>query len=81
MERLAPILITSRSDSHRDIANMMNALGTSRECDFLNVSFRRSSPHFSATVPLNTLAPEGQSGTAIFDALRELAAGASASRF
>jgi hypothetical protein len=80
-ERLAPIVIASRSDTPRDVANMMSALGSSRDCDFLNVSFRRSSPHFSATVPLTTLAPESQSGTPIFDALRELAAGASASRF
>lgn len=80
-ERLGPVVITSRPDMNRDVANMMNTLVASRECDFLNVSFRRSSPHFSATVPLTTLAPECQPETVIFDALRELAAGASASRF
>lgn len=81
LERTGPFVITTRTDWQREITNMMNALVASRECDCFTVSFRRSSPHFSATVPLNTISPEAHSETNIFDVMRELAAGASASRF
>ena len=60
---------------------MMSALVASRDCDFLSVAFRRTTPHFSATVPLASLAPEAQTESDLFDVLRELAAGASTSRF
>ena len=77
----APFVLTTRHDWQREITTMMTALVASRDCDFLTVSFRRSSPHFSATVPLNSLSPESQCEAEIFDVLRELAACASASRF
>jgi hypothetical protein len=80
-ERPGPFVITTRNDWQREITNMMNALVASRECDCLTVSFSRTSPHFSATVPLESIAPEAQSETNIFNVMRELAAGASASRF
>jgi hypothetical protein len=81
MERSGPFVITTRNDWQREITNMMHALVASRDCDCLTVSFSRTSPHFSATVALQSISPERQSETNIFDAMRELAAGASASRF
>jgi hypothetical protein len=45
------------------------------------VRFGRSTPHFSATIPLTTLQPDSNVETGVFDALKDLAAGASASRF
>jgi hypothetical protein len=81
LERTGPFVITTRTDWQREITNMMNALVASRECDCFTVSFRRSSPHFSATVPLDTISPETQSEPNFYDVMRELAAGASASRF
>ena len=60
---------------------MMTALVASRDCDFHSVSFRRASPHFSATVPLESISPDSQCEAEIFEVLRELAACASASRF
>jgi hypothetical protein len=60
---------------------MMSALVAARRCDFLSVNFRRNSPHFCATVPLQSLTPQAQSEAEIFDVLSELAGGASASRF
>ncbi len=80
-ERPGPFVITTRNDWQREITNMMHSLVASRECDCLTVSFNRTSPHFSATVPLESISPKGQSETNIFDVMRELAAGASASRF
>ena len=81
LEHCTPFVLTTRNDWQREINTMMTALVASRDCDFLTVSFRRSSPHFSATVPLNSLSPESQCEAEIFDVLRELAACASASRF
>ena len=81
LERTQPFVITTRNDWQREITNMMNALVASRECDCMKVSFSRTSPHFSATVPLDSISPESQSQANIFEVMRELAAGASASRF
>ncbi len=81
IEHCGPFVLTTRNDWQREITTMMTALVASRDCDFLNVCFRRTSPHFSATVPLQSLAPEVQAESDLFDVLRELAAGASTSRF
>jgi hypothetical protein len=81
MERPGPFVITTRNEWQKEITTMMNALVASRDCDCLTVSFSRTSPHFSATVPLESISPEAQSETNIFNVMRELAAGASASRF
>lgn len=79
--RPGPFLLTTRTDWQKDLTNMMHALVASRDSDFIKVAFRKKSPHFSATVPLQSLAPTSQSAAALFDVLRELATGASASRF
>jgi hypothetical protein len=81
LQQSGPFVLTTRNEWQREITTMMNALVASRECDCSSVSFRRSSPHFSVTVPLNTLAPESRAESEIFDVLRELAAGASTARF
>lgn len=81
MERTGPFVITTRNEWQREITNMMHALVASRDCDCLTVSFSRTSPHFSATVALESISSEAQSETNIFNVMRELAAGASASRF
>ncbi len=81
VDHCGPYVLTTRNDWQREITTMMTALVASRDCDFLSVSFRRSSPHFSATVPLDSLSPESQCEAEIFDVLRELASCASASRF
>ena len=81
LSRVGPLVITSRPDWQRDIKNMMDSIVTSRDCQFMQVRFRRSSPHFSATVPLTALMPDSNAEVGIFEALRDLAAGASASRF
>jgi hypothetical protein len=80
-ERTGPFVLTTRTDWQREITTMMNSLVASRESDCLSVSFRRTSPHFSATVLLQSISPESETEIGIFDVLRELAAGASASRF
>jgi len=81
LQQSGPFVLTTRNEWQREITNMMNALVASRESDCSSVSFRRSSPHFSVTVPLTTLAAESSAQPGIFDVLRELASGASTARF
>lgn len=81
MEQCGPFVLTTRNDWQREITNMMTALVASRQCDFLSVTFRRSSPHFTAMVPLTSLAPESDCGMEIFEVLRELAECAGATSF
>ena len=81
LQQAGPFVLTTRNDWQREVTAMMSALVASRECDCLSVSIRRTPPHFSATVPLATLAPNSPTHTAIFDVLRELASGASTARF
>ncbi len=81
VEHCGPFVLTTRNDWQREITTMMNALVASRDCDFFRLCFRRTSPQFSATVPLESLSPESQCEAEIFDVLRELASCASALRF
>lgn len=79
-EPVAQLILTSRRSWQREVTAMMNALLSCREREVLSLSFHRTSPHFSAVIPLACLSPEGRAGANVFDTLRELAAGASASR-
>jgi hypothetical protein len=81
IDNVGPFVLTTRRDWQREITSMMNALVASRDSDFLSVSFRRTSPHFSATVPLSCIAPQNATGNNVFRVLRELADCAGASRF
>jgi hypothetical protein len=80
VENFGPLVLTTRNDWQREITSMIDALVASRDSDFLTVSFRRSSPHLSATVPLDSLAPQNTNGNKVFHVLRELADCAGASR-
>jgi len=80
IDQCEPFVLTTRGDWQREITAMMNALVASRDSDFLSVCFRRNSPHFSATVPLDSLGSESNHSQ-IFDVLRELANCASAASF
>jgi hypothetical protein len=79
-ERVTPLIMTSRQSWHAEVTSMMNALLACRDREFLSLGFSRRSPHFSATVALESISPEEGAGSNVFDMLRELAAGASAPR-
>ena len=81
IENFGPFVLTTRNDWQREITSMIDALVASRESDFLSVSFRRSSPHLTATVRLDSLAPQNTGGNKVIHVLRELADCAGASRF
>lgn len=81
IESFGPFVLTTRKDWQREITSMIDALFASRDNDLLSVSFHPYSPHLSATVPLQYLAPQNATGNNIFNVLRELADCAGASRF
>jgi hypothetical protein len=80
-ECLQPLVISTRPERQKEIACTMASLTRSESSEFLNVSFQRSSPHFSATLLLESLAPGSPARTCMLDAMRELAGSASASLF
>jgi hypothetical protein len=80
MEPVTPLILTSRRGWPREVNAMMNALLSCRKREVLSLAFRPTSPHFSATIPLECISPERGAGANVLDTLRELAAGASASR-
>jgi len=80
-ECLQPLIISTRPEQQKEIACAMASLTRSDSSEFLNVSFQRSSPHFSATVLLDSLAPGSPARSYMLDAMRELAGSSSASLF
>lgn len=79
--RSGPVVLTTRGDWQQDLTHMMNGLLASRDCNFERLEFRRDSPHFSATLPLNSIDLQCEGAGQLFEALRELATGASAAMF
>ncbi|HEX3155878.1 MAG TPA: hypothetical protein VHV32_14720 [Candidatus Angelobacter sp.] len=75
-ERLPSVMITTKTETQREIANTMTSLSRGDNGEFLEVRFQRSSPHFSATLPLDALAPGAPARTYILDAMREMAGSA-----
>jgi len=76
-----PFVISTRLDWQKEITSTMTSLAGRSNREFLNISFRRQSPHFSATLPLESIAPNSPIRTYMFDSVRELAASSSASLF
>jgi hypothetical protein len=75
-ERLPSVMITTKPESQKEIACTMTSLSRGDNGEFLEVSFQRSSPHFSATLPLESLAPGAPARTYLLDAMREMAGSA-----
>jgi hypothetical protein len=80
-EQPGPFVISTRMDWQKEIATAMMSLAGSNKRDFLNINFRRRSPHFSVTMPLDSIAPTSPTCTYMFDSVRELAASSSASMY
>ena len=76
-ERLPSVMITTKPESQKEIAGTMTSLSRGDNGEFLEVSFQRRSPHFSATLPLESLAPGAPARTYLLDVMREMACSAS----
>ena len=79
ISRPGPVVLTTRTRWTQELSPVVNTLMTSRGHNLLSVRFRSESPHLAATVPLEALSDE-QAAAGFLSVLRELAAGASASR-
>jgi hypothetical protein len=75
-ERLPSVMITTKPESQKEIAGMMTSLSRGDNGEFLEIGFQRRSPHFSATLPLDSLAPGAPARTYMLDAMREMAGSA-----
>lgn len=80
-EQPGPFVISTRMDWQKEITAAMTSLAGNSNREFLDIRFRRRSPHFSATMPLESIAPESPTRTYMFDSVRELAASSSPSLF
>jgi hypothetical protein len=76
-ERLPSVMISTKPETQKEIAGTMTSLSRGDNGEFLEVSFQRSSPNFSATLPLDSLAPGAPARTYLLDAMREMAGSAS----
>jgi hypothetical protein len=79
VNRPGPVVLTSRSSWGQELSPVINALLASRERNFVAIRFSPESPHFSATLEIDSL-PDQPSDAGWLESLRELAAGASTSR-
>ncbi|HYL13946.1 MAG TPA: hypothetical protein VEV41_12970 [Terriglobales bacterium] len=79
VSRPGPIVLTSRNKWGQELSPVINALMASREKNFVSIRYSPESPHFSATLEIDSL-PDEVGAQGWLEALRELAAGASASR-
>jgi hypothetical protein len=70
-------MISTKPELQREIACTMTSLSKGESGDFLEVNFQRRSPHFSVTLPLESLAPGSPTRGYVLDAMRELAGSAS----
>ncbi|MBV9072524.1 MAG: hypothetical protein JOZ10_02735 [Acidobacteria bacterium] len=77
-EQTTPFILTTRKDWQKEVSSVISNMVGSPEKQFLSIVFRRQSPHFSATLALDSIAPNSPCRTEIFDSLREIATGASA---
>ena len=75
--RPGPVVLTTKEDWPVELTPVVNALATWRDKDFVSVRFNRTSPHFAATVSLDSLSDQ-KSATALLGLFRELAASSSA---
>jgi hypothetical protein len=77
--RPGPVVMTTSAEWRQELPPIVNTLMTTRGHHLLNVRFRPDSPHLAATIDLEALSDD-ETALGFFGVLRDLAAGASASR-
>jgi hypothetical protein len=81
LEQTGPFIITTRMQWPKEITSTMTSLVETRNREFHHISFSRTSPHFSVSMPLEAISPTCPSRTCVFDAVREVAASSLPSLF
>jgi hypothetical protein len=77
ISRPGPVILTTKEDWPSELTPVVNALTSWRDKDFVSVRFNRSSPHFTATVALESLSDQ-TAAAGVLGLFRELAASSSA---
>lgn len=72
-----PVVLTTKDDWPAELTPVVNALASWRDKDFVSVRFNPTSPHFIATVPLESLSDQN-AAAGLLGLFRELAASSSA---
>lgn len=77
ISRPGPVILTTKDEWPVELTPLINALTSWHDKDFLSVRFNPNSPHFTATVALETLHDEN-TAAALLGLFRELAMSSSA---
>lgn len=77
ISRPGPIILTTKEDWPAELTPVVNALASWHDKDFVSVRFNPSSPHFTATVALDSLSDQ-KAAAGLLGLFRELAASSSA---
>jgi hypothetical protein len=77
LSRPGPVILTTKDEWPPELTPVINALTAWRDKDFLNVRFNPTSPHFTATVALESLSDENTAAQ-VLGLFRELAMSSSA---
>lgn len=75
--RTAPVVLTTKEHWPAELSALVSALTSWRDKDFLSVGFNPTSPHFTATVALQSLSDQN-AVAGLLGLFRELAASSSA---
>jgi len=78
-ERTGPFVISTRRAWPKEVSSAMHSVAKGENREFLNVNFQPRSPHFSVTLPLESIAPGSPNRGCMFETMRELAASSSTS--
>ncbi len=78
-EHAGPFVISTRTDWQKEISSAISSLTRGDNREFLDINFQRRSPHFSATLLLEAIAPGSPVRSCMFETMRDLAASSSAS--
>lgn len=78
VDQSTPLVLTSRQDW--ELGGVMNSLLSTPHREFLELSISRKSPHLRARVALESLSPDSPTCGQVFQVLREVAAGTSATQ-
>lgn len=77
ISRPGPVILTTKQDWPAELTPVVNALASWHDKDFVSVRFNHTSPHFVATVALDSLS-DHKAAAGLLGLFRELAASSSA---
>jgi hypothetical protein len=70
-----PVVLTTRLDWDRDVTNGIYTVLHGDRRENLNIVYRKTAPHFCATMPLEAISPEQAEPLELLDTMREMVEG------